>query len=264
MGDLNKIVNYLKNHKDNLRDYNWNPKLDKLFELGIISSKDKQSLSSIKGFKKDELLKNILSGLLNSTGMRSKEFNKLALWIIHDWGGINFGSEEGTLEAVYDFLNSPKPKFERIASTSKVAAFMHPDKFIIYDSRVAYTINWIILSLKTGHKYFPIPEGRNSKMKAFDVNVLIHLENIEKFRSEIDEKSKNYIAEIDNELYISKTDAYYEMNKLIREANQLLWNDYRREEPFYTEMLLFSLADTVVFKEITHNVKINYKYNDGY
>ncbi len=53
-----------------------------------------------------------------------------------------------------------------------------------------------------------------------------------------------------------KADAYYELNKLVGKVNQALWHDSRKLEPFYTEMLLFALADRSVFKEITERVRI--------
>jgi|TARA_B110000305_G_scaffold151996_1_gene168598 hypothetical protein len=44
------------------------------------------------------------------------------------------------------FLNSDKPNYKKNASASKVGAYMFPEKYIIYDSRVAYALNWRILS----------------------------------------------------------------------------------------------------------------------
>ena len=104
-----------------------------------------------------------------------EKFNKLCLWIVKDWGGIKTGSVSAIKELVENFLNSEKPQYKRIASTSKVGAFMYPEKFLIYDSRVAYSLNWIILSEGAGNYFFPIPSGRNSKMMAFDMDVLIRL-----------------------------------------------------------------------------------------
>jgi hypothetical protein len=61
------------------------------------------------------------------------------------------------------------------------------------------------------------------------------------------------------EIYVSEADAYYELNKLVGMVNEVLWNDARKLEPFYTEMLLFSLADKGVFQEITERVRIEIK-----
>ena len=86
------------------------------------------------------------------------------------------------MKSVLEFLRTDRPKFKRIASTSKVGGFMTPTKNIIYDSRVAYTMNWIILSEDAGDRFFPIPEGRNSKMQAFDLDVLIRLKFLNIYR----------------------------------------------------------------------------------
>src|SRR5690606_28799345 len=95
-------------------------------------------------------------------------FNRLCLWIIKDWGGILTASDNDTIELIEEFLQQEKPGFNRITSSSKVGAYLFPDRNVIYDSRVAYSINWIILSEKAGPQYFPIPQSRNSKMSAFD------------------------------------------------------------------------------------------------
>ena len=49
------------------------------------------------------------------------------------------------------------------------------------------------------------------------------------------------------------------MNKLIADVNKELWSDYKKNEPFYTGMLLFAIADTIVYKEITKSVNIYIK-----
>jgi hypothetical protein len=267
MTEVKKIVEYLDKYKNQLDElYNWRPKLDRLLTLNIIDEYKLKELQSEKcNFRVDEKLKDIISSELRkrySPSESTKEFEDLALWIIRDWGGIYGGTDSDTMELVNAFIKTEKPKFDRIASTSKVAAFMHPDKFIIYDSRVSYTVNWIILSQNVDFKFFPIPEGRNTKMCAFDLNVLIRLSHIDKYfhnKDKNSERDRNHIANIDKSLYVTKDNAYYEMNTLIAEVNRELWADYRKNEPFYTEMLLFSLADTVVFDEITNNIsfKIN-------
>jgi hypothetical protein len=96
-------------------------------------------------------------------------------------------------------------------------------------------------------------------MSAFDLNVLIRLQHINQYHpiDSVDfENKRTYISSIDKLIYVPKPEAYYEMNKLISIVNEALWDDYRKDEPFYTEMLLFSIADTEIFKDITSNVEI--------
>jgi len=57
-------------------------------------------------------------------------------------------------------------------------------------------------------------------------------------------------------IFIPKADAYFELNSLVGQVNELLWNDTRRQEPFYTEMLLFAIADRGVFEDITERTRI--------
>lgn len=257
--DVTKITNYLDKYKNQLdKLYDWKPNVKRLAEIGVVNETELAELqsSTISNFQKDEKLKSILSKALNSYAIDSQEFEKIALWIIRSWGRINTGSD--TMKSVLEFLRTDRPKFKRIASTSKVGGFMTPTKRIIYDSRVAYTVNWIILSENAGDKFFPIPEGKNSKMQAFNLDVLIRLKFLNIYRPDKTEIWKNgrYISNKDKEIYVPKADAYYELNKLVGKVNQVLWNNSRKLEPFYTEMLLFALADKGVFQEITERVKI--------
>ena len=262
--DIAKIANYLMKYKDQLDEiYDWKPTFQGLAEIGIANETEITELrsSDLSNFQKDEKLKDILSKALNSYTIDSQQFEMIALWIIRKWGGINGGSSSDTMKSVLEFLGTDRPKFKRIASTSKVGGFMTPTKKIIYDSRVAYTMNWIILSENAGDKFFPIPEGRNTKMQAFNLDVLIHLKFADTFKPDNTEnwKSRYHISTKNKEIYVSEADAYYELNKLVGMVNEVLWNDARKLEPFYTEMLLFSLADKGVFQEITERVRIEIK-----
>ncbi|WP_233265973.1 hypothetical protein [Formosa sp. L2A11] len=136
---------------------------------------------------------------------------------------------------------------------------MYPEKYIIYDSRVAYALNWIILSRNAGAHFFPIPSGRNSKMIAFDMNVLIRLKNTEHYapQSISDMDKKRFISPKDKSLYIPEQEAYMELNKLIKDISIKLWDSDKAKMLYYTEMLLFSIADREVFADITKRLSIN-------
>jgi hypothetical protein len=122
-------------------------------------------------------------------------------------------------------------------------------------------MNWIILSENAGGKFFPIPDGRNSKMQAFNLNVLIRLKFAHIYRPDKTQawKNRTYISDTDKRIYIPRPDAYYELNVLVGKVNEILWNGDRKHERFYTEMLLFALADKGVFQEITERVRITFK-----
>lgn len=257
--DIDKIVNYLSPHKEKLPDlYKWKINTDKLENL--IEKEEREEINNTPtDYEKAIKLKKILEEKLNEAiQLENGLFDKLCLWIIKDWGGIKAAIDENTIKLIGDFLNSnDKPDFKRIASSSKIGSFLYPEKNIIYDSRVAYAINWIILSQNAGQKYFPIPEGRNSKMSAFDLNVLIRLKNISRYQPIDDQhlKEKYFIRSIDNQIFIDRKLAYFELNKLIKQVNQQLWKGNKEKEKklYYTEMLLFSMADKEIYKDITKN-----------
>ena len=222
------LVEYLKQHKDNLKFlYKWN-----------------------KGFDKDCKLIEEKGKLLH----KPESISATADDIIKDWGGIPRGFDDIVAKYFDGFLESKSLPFHRISSTSKLACFYDPSQFIIYDSRVAYTINWLILSLNLNSKYFPIPDGKNSKMNAFDIEVLIRIKNKDKYNRT---DSRTFISDCDASLFVTDDKAYFEMNNLI---NQIHYELYKNENkpPFYTQFLLFAIADNIVFDEIIKKVKIDF------
>ena len=257
--NVEKIVSYLKKYKNNLKgSYKWDVKEEFLNEIEI----NLKNIDKDDHFNRDIELKRVLNCRLNDSCNRGdvELFNKLSLWIIKNWGGINFNDEDETIKLVREFIDRNKYSFNRIASTSKVAAFFNPSEYIIYDSRIAYSINWIILSQKAGNVFFPIPEGRNSKITAFDLTTLIRLFRIEKYKQIDLSNSKRFISEADKNVFIDKKIAYIELRNLVRNINYKLWeeNEDKKNNLFYTEMLLFSIADNEIFKEIVNKVKLSY------
>lgn len=255
--DIDKIVTHLGRYKSDLPTlYNWSAKIDRLVELETLTEYQVKEINALTPYEKELQLKQIVGQKLNETlKSNTSLFDKLCLWIIKDWGGITTASDNDTISLIKDFLNQDKPNFNRIASSSKVGAYLLPDKNVIYDSRVAYSLNWIILSENAGQQYFPIPEGRNSKMSAFDLNVLIRLKNISVYQptdiKQLDHRL--YITNSDKKLFIDKKDAYTELKNLVRQINQKLWQGDKQKEQnlYFTEMLLFSIADREVFMDIT-------------
>lgn len=262
--EIEKIVNYLEQFKNDLPNlYTWKVKIEKLNDLGVFDLKELEKLNELNSYEREIILKDRINIKLHQSYKKDRDnFNKLCLWIIKDWGGILTAKDDkDTTELVSTFLNSDKPSYKRIASASKVGAFMYPEKYIIYDSRVAYSLNWIILSENAGNFYFPIPNGRNSKMAAFDMNVLIRMRNINHYHPkdihELD--NRQHIKKKDKSVYIPENESYTELNKLIREINNKLWENNKSDKLFYTEMLLFSIADREIFKEITEKIGLTLK-----
>ena len=255
--DIDKFVTHLDRYKSDLPSlYNWNAKIDRLVELETLTRKQVKEINALSHYEKELQLKKIVGQKLNDTLKSNADlFDKLCLWVIKDWGGITTANDSDTINLIKAFLNNDKPNFNRIASSSKVGAYMFPDRNVIYDSRVAYSLNWIILSENAGQQYFPIPEGRNSKMAAFDLNVLIRLKNISAYQTtdikHLDHRL--FIKNSDKKLFINKKDAYSELNNLVKQINQKLWKGDKEKEQnlYFTEMLLFSIADREVFMDIT-------------
>jgi hypothetical protein len=257
--DIDKIVSYLERFKFDLHKlYTWNAKIDRLVELDTLTDEQVIELNSQSPYEKEIRLKKIVGKKLLDTLDNNKIiFDNLCLWIIKDWGGISTASDRDTLNLLKEFFATDKPDFNRIASASKVGAYMYPNRNVIYDSRVAYSLNWIILLQNAGQHFFPIPEGRNSKMVAFDLNVLIRLKNVANYLVDNIEQLDNrrFIKNADKNIFIDNKDAYFELNKLIKMISQKLWKGDSEKEQYlyYTEMLLFSIADReVILDIITH------------
>jgi len=259
------IADYLRIHKDNIESlYQWKSNLNELFSLIDIGESEKNELINYnehEKFAKEVSLKKVINKHLRQSieSNDSERFNKIANWIVKVWGGIKTGSALDN--EIIDKIKQKKAlPFTRIASYSKIAAFLHLKDFIIYDSRVAYSLNWILLSNNIETLYFPIPEGRNSKMTAFDMNVLIRLNNKQKYNpsDETDIEKGLFVNRIDKKIYFNKDEAYDELNKLIKLVHKELWgvND---TELYKTEMLLFSIADSAVYLDIVR--KVNFSIN---
>lgn len=261
--EIDKFVTHLDRYKSDLPTlYNWNAKIDRLVELETLTENQVREINALSAYEKELQLKKIVGQKLNDALKTNPDlFDKLCLWVIKDWGGISTSRDNDTIGLIRKFLNEDRPNFDRIASSSKVGAYLFPDRNIIYDSRVAYSINWIILSENAGQHYFPIPVGRNSKMSAFDLNVLIRLKHISIYQptdiTHLDHRL--FIKNSDKKLFISKKEAYYELNKLVKQISQKLWKgDKEREQNlYYTEMLLFSIADREIFMDITKKYGTN-------
>lgn len=262
---VNKIVKYLTQYKEQLPNlYQWKSKSEKLVNLKIISPRELAEINKMSPYEKELFLKpKIQQALHISVNKNQTLFNDICLWIIKDWGGIRGAKDSNTLKLLEVYKNNSTPPFKRIASSSKVGSFMFPEKYIIYDSRVAYSLNWILLSENASNVFFPIPDGRNSKMLAFDMNVLIRLKNIEKYQeSQLkDLDNRQYINNKDKDCYIPKEFAYEELNKLITQVNQQLWDGDEAKMLYFTEMLLFSIADKEIYSDIAKRVTINIRKN---
>lgn len=254
--DVEKIANYLRSIQKNIdKVYAWNANLEGLITLQVLTFEKVYELNQLSNYEKEIALKFLVEKKLQEyfTTDQKDQFEKLCMWIINEWGGIKGAKPHTTMPRIYDFIASEKPKYDYLPSVSKVGMFMYTNKNIIYDTRVIYALNWILLTEKAGSHFFPIPGGRNTKMNAFDMNVLIRQSKAHLYKPEkrSDLNKRNYIEAIDNMIFIPQREAYFQARVLLKKVNELLWDANKSNYPFYTEMLLFSSADVEIFNDIT-------------
>ena len=258
--DVEKIAKYLEKIKATIpKTYKWTANLEGLVRLGVIEIEQLYDLNQKTLYEKEIALKFILEEKLNTYYQEDKaRFETLCMWIIQDWGGIKGAKAATTMPRIYDFIHAEKPKYENLPSVSKVGMFMFLKKNIIYDTRVIYALNWILVSQNAGSHFFPLPGGRNVFMNAFDMETLIRIYKAKQYKPEkrSDLQKRNYIKNIDQNVFVKEEDAYAEVIQLIAKVNKYLWEGETSEYPFYTEMLLFASADVEIFHDITSQIAL--------
>ncbi len=260
--NINKVVEFLSDI--NVVDYyNWEIPFNDGHGNVIFSDEDKRILNedntsektSSSRFDRNIELKRIICEKIKKSDEETKK--KIYEWLVHDWGGIRGGREN--IDKLYGLaenaINKETLPFDRIASVSKILSFSNPERFVIYDSRVAFSLNAILLLKGASNLFFPVPVSRNTKLNAFDIEVLIRMKNIGQYNRA--EKTK-FISNADKKIFVSKENAYSELNKTIIEINKRLYpsESDKQNKPYYTEMLLFGIADTLIYDEIIKRVKI--------
>lgn len=245
---MQNVIKKLKEYSNQIDlkerfDYNFDDS-DKIF-----SSSDTNRLKTYKNpFEQNIELK----WILNEKYKTNLDHNFIDFWIINIWGGIRgFKPNDRNIEKILRFKKQIlKGKlsldcFSTISSLSKISSFMQPENFVIYDSRVIYTLNWLILTCENQNgfnkKYFPMPIGRNKVIADFDMNTIINI-------SHVSEYVKN------TELFISQQDAYFEFCDFIKKTTKLIYGD--NSKPYELEMLLFTLADKEIFMDLKEKIKI--------
>ncbi|WP_417477274.1 hypothetical protein [Maricaulis sp.] len=95
---------------------------------------------------------------------------RLATWVVRDWGGIRANAPE-TLAAYVDLADATEPDLpiKGVASYSKVLTFTQPEKYAIYDARVAASLLALQLIFVPAEEwlFFTQVAGRNKRIEAF-------------------------------------------------------------------------------------------------
>jgi len=245
---MKNVIEKLKEHKTEID-------LRKRFEYNFdISteifnpSETKELTETHNLFDRNVKLKWILKNKYNG----NSETKDIDFWIINNWGGIRgFKPNDRNIERIDRFKKQlikrrlSKDSFSTISSLSKLSSFIDPDQFVIYDSRVIYTLNWLILACENQNglyqKYYPMPSGRNKKISDFNMETIINLFHI-----------SEYIT--DTELYVSQQEAYFNYCDFIKNNVKDIYG--RNSKPYKLEMLIFSLANKEIFEELKNKIRI--------
>ncbi len=215
----------------------------------IFSDSETESLLSEKSlFDKNVRLKWILKEKYEKT----TNSDSLDFWIINKWGGIRgFKPNDRNKKKVKTFRNQLLKRrlsldsFSTISSLSKISSFIDPNNFVIYDSRVIYTLNWLILTCENQkifrELYFPMPSGRNKIISDFDMNTILNLYHISEYSQE-------------NSIFVNQQQAYFDYCDFVKKATIEVFGS--NSKPYELEMLLFTLADKEIFEELKEKVKI--------
>jgi|WetSurMetagenome_2_1015567.scaffolds.fasta_scaffold05766_1 hypothetical protein len=234
---MEALIERIRKYKGEEQNYKWPFNVK---DIPLLNPTEKEAINlEHNEFKKTLALREIISRKING----SYTNYDLDSWIVNVWGKIgNFkikNENSGNKDKIIDFKKHldqgqlTNELFSTISSLSKIASFVEPNKYFIYDSRVTYSLNWLLLNTAEKDKipqFFPFPNGRNESLKNYDMNVILHL----KYKDEIKFYDKKY--------------AYFEYCDLIKAMSAKV---YEEKYPAYAlEMLLFKIADTEILEEI--------------
>jgi len=128
--------------------------------------------------------------------------------------------------------------FSTISSLSKISSFLDCENYFIYDSRVIYALNWLLI--KHTNKYlFPQPAGRNREILKYDIFTIYRLLN------------KNEVRQI------NYGDAYANYCELIKNLSLEVYG--KKYKAYRLEMLLFILSTKYIVDDIKETVEIQFK-----
>ncbi|CAI2314396.1 conserved hypothetical protein [Vibrio parahaemolyticus] len=187
-------------------------------------------------FDKNIYLKHNLSPLLGANNLDNR------YWVIRDWGGIRSLKMSDKNDALLTKLDDElqkgmltRPIFSVISSFSKVASFINHNDYAIYDSRVIYSLNWLLFKHTNTTQFYPQPSGRNAELAKIELNTIFHLSD------------RDFT-------YVSHKTAYHEYCSLLKELSLAV---YGKNEPYWVEMLLFSIAPSFILDDIKSSLSLS-------
>lgn len=152
------LNNYLSLNIDVLEnDYKWSFNTNHFpFEYNKKSSSDYKNNIDLRLFISKQLQSN------------TDKLSELQVWYVKHWGGVK-SNNKTTLD---NYINSTPEDLisngsKGIASWSKILSIREPNKYVIYDARVALSLNTISLILSNDSSlFFPQLSSRNTKIIA--------------------------------------------------------------------------------------------------
>lgn len=173
-----------------------------------------------------------------------EEKRKVCLWIISKWGGIRNIKDDIFSTANENYNNLIKQQgveFNRIASWSKYLTIKDPEKFAIYDTRIAYTLNVLKIIFDLDYKYYPMPtRGRNTILNAFMMDTVINfLEAIRKGRTAEEQ------VKCKDDRFREAT-CYIEYISLLKIMHDLLFANENNIRLFRVESILFAISVDII------------------
>ncbi len=237
----NEIAEYLLKYRGRIDElYRWP------FKEEIPSREFGFSFSGKTALQKTiELKRQISEAARDAHSEAEKE--RLAIYFIKDWGGI------ANIRDVREIVSRFNPVafsealckadfgFEKISSWSKWLSVVCPKWACIYDTRVAYSLNAINYISGSKHKIFPMPDGRNSRINILDVTTLL----LSRKLSAADSSEPKTIRKSH---FLSEPATYETYTEVIHNVHSLLWDSSQSCQ--FSEMLLFSLADTHIYEDL--------------
>ena len=277
---------YLKSYKESLDGYTWDMQescIKKAKEMGLMTVDDMQG-----GFKETVKLRQSVADrarkiCFENSNNRANELTELASFVIKDWGALGGNKLEtisgyaqrftgptvsiSSIHSYQDLLQAVAPvrsslvfKMEGIASWSKWISFIWSDWALIYDARIAFTLNAIHFISDLQVPVFIEPPGRNTLLEGFNaqssavLNAMALTKKQEKY-SYLQMEQVKLIKKQMASFTIQKKSVYLYYLEVMKEAHQWLWEDAASSTPLlHTEMLLFKISTDEVVKDYVTQV----------
>ena len=189
------------------------------------------------GYLKNIYLKENLKETLRSDSTLNSHY-----WAVQDWGGIGaFKKNDKNNIRIVNFLRElengslTRNTFECISSLSKIASFINPEKYSIYDSRAIYALNWLIFNHSSSTELFPQPIGRSAELSKYDMQTIFRL-------------TKSQFS------YRSHKEAFHQYCELLNKLAPQIFGEGSKS--YKVEMLLFMVAPTKIVSQIESSVSL--------